>query len=221
MNTTTEELEFTNITRIAGQDEDYACDVILRSDSKRALCVDVPSVVTSKEQQNPTFLAYAGDVQIGNNKSMISLVNASGSTVKVKIREIKIISAQTTAVTGLISTMTLLRCTNHSAGTSLTPQAYDTTDTLSGSVTARTGATISGELAPVIRKWNWSTDEYGVGAQDIESMDHALAELLPGWGYPFGTKPFTLNANEGLTLKQIVNSTVGTFNISIIFTVET
>ena len=35
-----------------------------------------------------------------------------------------------------------------------------------------------------------------------------------------GCKPFTLRANQGLTLKQITNSTVGTFDVIAVFTQE-
>lgn len=172
------------------------------------------------EAEYPTFCACAESVQIGNNKSMISIVNTSGSTVKVKIREIKIINVQTTAVTGVVADFRLLRCVTHSVGTALTPASYDTTDSLSVSITARTGATIGTEGTAVLRRWQWSSDEWGPGAADVEASDHALQALIPGYYTINKTKPITLNANEGVTLKQVTNSTVGTFDIMVVFTQE-
>jgi hypothetical protein len=40
MPTTADELKYSNITRIAGQGEDFSADVAQRSDGKNALCVD-------------------------------------------------------------------------------------------------------------------------------------------------------------------------------------
>jgi hypothetical protein len=172
------------------------------------------------ETELATFVVYAQDIAIGNAKSMVSLVNTSGSTVKVKIREIRVINVQNTAVTGVIADFRLLRCVSHSAGTSLTPSSHDTTDSLNGSVTARTGATIATEGTAVLRRWQWSTDEWGVGAQDVESQDHGVALNNPLYEPISKTKPITLNANEGITIKQVTNSTVGSFDLVLVFTQE-
>lgn len=175
---------------------------------------------TSEEAEFATFNVTAQDVAIGNNKSMISIVNTTGSTVKVKLRSLKIINAQTTAVTGIIANFQLLRCVTHSAGTSLTIAACETSDTLSSSVTARTGATIGTEGTTILRRAKYSTDEWGVGAHDVESNDHILQLGTNLLEVPLKAKPFTLLANEGITLKQITNSAVGSFDIELMFTQE-
>lgn len=170
-----------------------------------------------------TFVVRQSAVAIAKNKSMISLVNASGSAVKLRIQEIWIKNVQTSGVTGIISDFNLNKLTGataHSAGTALTPIAFDSVDTLNGSITARTGATIAGTETTMFR-WLWSTDEWGTGPQDVESMDHTMQNLNPHYRNRGQFKPITLNANEGLSLKQIFNSTVGTFDIEIVFTEET
>lgn len=178
------------------------------------------SSVVISEDSNATFSAYAQGIAIGNNKSMFSLVNASGSTVKIKIHDIKIINVQTTAVTGVIADFRLQRCVGHSAGTSITPDSFDTTNTLNGSVTARTNATITTESAAIIRRALFSTDEWGVGAIDVESYHYPFQLYDSFFKKTDNTKALVLNANEGFTIKQVTNSTVGTFDILVLFTQE-
>jgi hypothetical protein len=175
---------------------------------------------SSQEAEFETFIATAQGVAIGNNKSMISVVNTTGSTVKVKLRSLKIINAQTSAVTGVIADFRLLRCVTHSGGTSITPDACETTDSLSASVTVRTGATIGTEATGVLRRAQYSTDEWGVGSLDVEASDHATQLGINLLDTPLKSKPITLLANQGITLKQITNSTVGSFDIELIFTQE-
>lgn len=174
----------------------------------------------AQEAEFATFIATAQSVAIGNNKSMISVVNTTGSTIKIKLRSLKIITAQTVAVTGVIADFRLLRCVTHSAGTSITPDAYETTDSLSASVTVRTGATIGTEATGILRRIQYSTDEWGPGATDVESLDHIMQLGLNLLDVPLKSKPITLLANQGITLKQITNSAVGTFDIELMFTQE-
>ncbi len=176
--------------------------------------------VTSGGDELATFVVQARDVATGNGKSMLSLVNTTGSTVVIKLRDLKIANVQNTAVTGVVSEFGLYRITSHSAGTSLTPAAFDTNDSLNGSVTARTGATITGEASTVLLHWDWSNDEWGSGAADVESADHALQEVSNLLRQEKQCKPITLRANQGITIKHVTNSTVGLFDIVLVFTQE-
>lgn len=170
----------------------------------------------------PTFTVYGTDLAIGTNKSMMSLVNTTGSTIKVRIREIRLVNTQdVTAVTGVVAEFLLLRCTSHSAGTLITPSAHDSSEAINGSVTARTGATITGEATSNLVRAQWSTDEWGVGTLDQEGFDHGIQVTFPLYTVQPKCRPITLNANEGITLKQITASTVGTFDVVIVFTQET
>lgn len=173
-----------------------------------------------QEQVFPTFIAFAQNIASANNKSMVSLENASGSEKKLKLRDIRIVSMQNTPVTGLVMEFQLRRATSHSGGTSITPLAFDTADTLSGSITARTGATITGESASVFMKWRWSTDEWLQGATDVESFDHTINQTFSTYLTQAKMKPITLNANEALTFKCVTNSTTGLFDFQLLFTEE-
>src|SRR5574343_541229 len=160
-----------------------------------------------------TFSVLVPSVAIANNKSMVSLLNASGSTVTIKLREVKIVNSQTSGVTGVVADFNLLKITGHSGGSSVTPYSHDSSDSLNGSVTALTGSTVSGEGAAIIRRWQWSSDEWGPGPADTESSDHAFQNVLPcHMKQDLNSKPLTLKANEGFSLKQVFNSTAGSFD---------
>lgn len=168
--------------------------------------------------QDPTFVVNAVDVQIANNKSMISLLNNSGSTVIIRLRQIKIINSRVTPLTGVTSDFRLYRITGHSSGTLLTSLPHDTNDSINGSVTARTGATLSGTAANHLYRWQWSSDEWGTGTLDQEGYDHGLQNLLSAYKQLDSSKPIILRAGEGITINHVFNSTNGTFDLSLVFT---
>lgn len=175
---------------------------------------------TVAETELATFTIYGSSIAIGNNKSMVSLLNASGSTVVLKIRDISIINTQTAVATGILADFRLLRCTGHSVGTTITPESHDTDDSLNASFTARTGGTIAGEGTAVYRRWQFSTDEWGAGSLDVESEQHAIGQHLPVYQQSWKGKAFTLRAGQGFTIKQVTNSTVGTFDLILTVTQE-
>lgn len=168
-----------------------------------------------------SFIAWSLSTATANNKSMISVVNTTGSSVVFKLRAIRVINTQNTAVTGVIVDLNAYRCTSHSGGTLLTTATMDTNDTLNSSITVRTGATITGEdtTAPLLHL-DLSTDEWGPGAADVEAMDHTSQSLLYFYQHTPPLKPITLRANQGFTLKCVTNTTTGSFDIQLLFTQE-
>lgn len=183
--------------------------VVLASDQNAAFVV---------VEDYPAFTVTAPAVAIGNNKSMFSLMNDTGSGKILRIREIYIQNSQTGAVTGVIATFALRRITGHSAGTALTPVANDTTDTL-GTVTARTGSTVAGEFAAFLQRWFISSDEWGVGALDVEGLQATFQTHFPAFARrDTEVRPLTIRAGEGITIKCETNSTAGAFDIIVAFT---
>ena len=166
-----------------------------------------------------TFVVFRKAVATANNGSLMSLVNTS-SSVKVRLRDVKIVNARTSAATGVAATFDLLRCTGHSSGTSITPESHDTDDSLDGGVTARTGATISGEGTGILRSWTQSTDEWGTGSLDAEAFDRGIQAHLSAYLAQQKTKPITLRQNQGITLKCVTNTTTGLFDVMFVFTQE-
>lgn len=170
-----------------------------------------------------TFTGVATDIAIGNNKSMFSIVNASGSTVVSRISAIYLVNVQTSAVTGVIGTFELRRITNHSAGTAITAiEKMDSNDTLSSSITLRTNGTVTSESTNLLWRAQFSTDEIAANANlDTSFSSHIFGTMFPVWKRAdFDNKPIILNANEGLTVKFSTNSTAGTFDIMVVFTQE-
>lgn len=182
--------------------------------------LDVNSIEGALSSHATTFSAVARDVAIGNNKSMLSLLNATGSGVTIRIHEIWITNVRTTATTGLVAIFDLFRFTAHSVGTGITPAGMVSTNALNGLVTARTGATITGETTFKYKRWLWSSDEWSSGATDVASFDHALQTIYPVYRHDKSSmlQPLTLLAGEGFHIKQTVNSTYGTFDLCINFT---
>lgn len=167
-----------------------------------------------------TYWALASAVAIGNNKSMISIFNANGSSRICRIREIYLVNTQNAAITGIVGEFRLIRMTGHSAGTDITYDSYDTVDATDVNITVKTNATIAGEATRFLGTWKYSTDEWGVGAADVESFDHSFNAVTPIYRAKPPAKPITIRANQGLTLKHVVNSTAGSFDIGVLFTLE-
>lgn len=176
-------------------------------------------VITGGSAEQATWSALAPAVQIGNNKSMISILNATGTVVVIRLREIWVENVQTTPVTGVTGFFEVHRNTGHSAGTLLTSLPYDTTDTLDANVTVRTGATIAGEAAGVLVRHVWSTDDWSGGTLDGEQYEHGIQASTPFWSRKdISEKPITLRSGQGLTVKFTTNSTNGTFDLTLVFT---
>jgi len=177
--------------------------------------------VEAQEFELATFIATAQGVVLGNGKSLLSLVNASGSTVVARVREIWLSNASTTAITGVVALFEGRRITGHSGGSGVTPLPHDTADSLSGSLSALTGATVAGEAASGLFARRVSSDDWGPGTLDVEGMAQGLFTMGPVWRVAPPLKPIVLRANEGLSFKCATNTTAGSFDVTFVFTQET
>lgn len=169
--------------------------------------------------QPATFVAYSAGVAIGNAKHMISLMNGDGSGVVVRILSVKIINVQTAPVTGIVADFRALRMSSLTGGTAVVSGQCDTADVLSGSVTCATGGSVTGlNTVPLFRRL-WSTDEWGAGGLDTEGLQNGFQNTLPVWHAVENAKPIVLRAGQGLTIQQLTNSTNGSFDLEIVYTV--
>jgi len=150
---------------------------------------------------------------------MISIQNTSPNAA-VKIRSMKIINTQTTAITGIYADFRIQKALSHSSGSVIVPQSFDSLDDIGEDITWRTGATISGSNATPLLRYIWSSDEWNISTAKVESQDHAIATAFPIYQTQIGQKPITIRNREALTITQNTNSTVGTFDIEVIFTKE-
>ena len=165
----------------------------------------------------PTFSVVSPATVVGNNKSMLAIQNTGTSVVR--IREIWVINDRNTAVTGVVGTFEVRRIASFTGGTALTPVSFDTTDSLPAGITSATGGTVATET-DLLMTGNWSTDEWGTGASDTESFDHAIQNTEPFWKQTPNGKALTIRQNQGLHVKFATNSTAGAFNIRLVFTTE-
>lgn len=189
------------------------------SDTALVVAISPNTVAFVKDAEYATFAVVAANIAQANNKSMVSILNAGRSSVVIKIRELHLRNSQVSAVTGVAGNFEFRRFTGHSGGTLITPVTYDTNDVISGSVTARTGASITGE-GDLLARWKWSTDDWGPGKLDQEGLDHTMQSLLPIWKYVPPGKGITLRAGQGIHLKFATNSNKGSWDMRVVFTQE-
>lgn len=179
---------------------------------------DISRRVAEPHTELPTFTVFIDAVAIGNNKSMISLLNTGNKIVT--LREVYIQNNQTSAITGVIAKLGVFGITAHSAGTSLTASSRDTNDSLDGGITIRTGATVT-EVGAVKRRWYISTDEWGTGTLDVEANQAMFLNSFPLYRQEgLQVKGVVLRTNQGISLKCETNSTNGNLDIFAVFTVE-
>lgn len=164
----------------------------------------------------PTYYALADSVAFALNKQLISILNATGSGKILAIKKLFLIDVQTAAVTGVAIRSDFKRMTAHSVGTLITPVAADSTNpSLPAEVTCRTGATVT--EGALLFPLAYSNDEIGATQAFPSSI------LLQGLNFiPEGieTQEIRLRPGEGVTLKQITNSAVGSFSYLIVFTMD-
>ena len=171
-----------------------------------------------------TFCALYDRIVPAANKYMATLFNTS-STRKVVVRRVYRFTEQSTAVTGVLLEQELRFITARTAGTSVTPSAYDTNLALSAGITADTASTSvtegTGNRALITRVYA-STEETLI-AELTTSPEGATAYLqdaqLIFWSKG-DAEGITLRQNQGITVKNITSSTVGRVSYKIEFTDE-
>lgn len=165
-----------------------------------------------------TYYALADAVALAANKQHISILNAAASGVIVKVRKIFPINLQLAAATGVALRFDFKLASAHAGGTSITPVKADSAnDALPAGVTVRTGATSVTESSLL---WPYTCTNDEVGA----TQAFPSAQLMQAMNsIPDGNEiqELTLNQGEGMTVKQITSSTVGSFAWLMVFTTET
>lgn len=212
-----------NLVQING----VAIDVdtgVASSGTQRVILANNQSAIpiTTTGGEEATYTVIAQGAVVGNNKSMLSIYNPTGSGYVLKLREFYIRNSQTTAVTGVAGNFQLFRFAMGSAptgGTAVNIIAHDSDDATPPSMDARTGGTVSGEVAAPLDIMRISTDEWGPGTLDVEANQQSIANYFPARSKRDGLlKPFYARAGEGLHMKFATNSTAGSFDIIFVFT---
>ena len=165
----------------------------------------------------PTYYALADAVTCAQNKQVISILNDTGSGKVVALKKLFIINTQLSTVTGVAIRSDVKRATAHSGGSTITPVAADSTNpAIPAQITVRSAATSVTE-STLLFPLTYTNDELGA------TQAFPTAQLMAGlnW-FPEGAEvqEVRLREGEGLTIKQITNSSVGQFAWLIVFTVD-
>lgn len=165
----------------------------------------------------PTYYALADAVTCAQNKQVISILNDTGSGKVVALKKLFIINTQLSTVTGVALRSDVKRATAHSGGTVVTPASADSANpAIPAQITVRTAATSVTE-STLLFPLTYTNDEVGA------TQAFPTAQLMAGlnW-FPEGAEvqEVRLREGEGLTIKQITNSSVGQFAWLIVFTID-
>lgn len=161
----------------------------------------------------PTYTAWANDVAPAASKHMITLFNAAASGVIVEVYDLRAILLQVAAVTGVTLRWDILKCSAASAGTTITPELFDSgAAALPAGVTVRTNGTVTGgnRLAGYVV----AGEELTTALTNVSGA--VGVDLLPMLKNP-KAKPIVLREGQGITVQNVTSSTVGTFGLSVTF----
>ena len=187
-----------------------------RRQRSRVRGTDIVQEMAVFMHQADTWLALADAVTPAQNAYPISILNGTGSGKVLQLLELRYIPLALTAVTGVgVRFEVHLGLTAHSSGTAITPRKFDSTQSdLPATVTVRTGATITG--GTLLYPFAINNDEIPL---TLINHDFAGLNILPALRDQRAV-PITLRPGEGLGVKQITNSTVGSLGWMCVFTIE-
>lgn len=166
-----------------------------------------------------TFYAVYDRIAPAQNKYLATLFNTS-ATRKVVVYRVWLLNWQAAAVTGVLLETELRKITAQTAGTGVTPVASDSDDTLSAGITANHNSSNVSD-STVWRRAFTASEETKIGALTLENLRSVgNSDLNLIYHKEPGLKGITLRQNQGLSVKQITNSTVGTVSVVIEFSDE-
>lgn len=163
----------------------------------------------------PTYYAMADAVAFAANKQHISIFNNAGSNQVIAIRKMFHINLSLAAVTGVAVRFDVKKTTAQSGGTAITANSADSANPALSGLQIATGATVTeGAILYPITTQN----------DELTAANTAIANYLMQFGNlaleGIEQQEYRLRPGEGMTVKQITSTTVGSFAWLIAFTVE-
>lgn len=169
-----------------------------------------------------TYTVAAVGVAFASNKSLLGMFNAHASRA-LKLYRVWTLNNQTTAVTGVLSSMSLRRISALSGGTALTPVAHDTANTGVDltSITTNTNGAFTNTGDAQLRIWMWSTDEPSVSAATSDELQ-CIVPLNCVWDSTGDTniEPLTSMQTQGAHILQPGSNVVGVLDVFAEFTIS-
>lgn len=160
----------------------------------------------------PTFWFVADRIVPAANKYILDVFNTS-ATIVVRVRRIWIPNWQVAAVVGVFAEGELRRITARTSGTSITPFLNDTTEAVPAGVTGSAASTAVTD-STLLSRWGTWTEE-GITNTQIPStmkLQNWFDETLVYEQGLSGQAPIILRQNQGIALKQITNTAIGTIS---------
>ena len=168
-----------------------------------------------------TFRAVGSGITFASSKHMLSLFNGSGSGAVLSVYRIWVLNNQTSAVTGVFTTLEVRRSTAQSGGTSVTPIKMDTNSSnLAAQVLCAHNATVTAASTDVFTRIGWSNDEAAVTSATNDELEciPALMEILSAGIGNSALEPVVCRETYGITLFHGGSTAVGNMDIVFEFT---
>lgn len=163
---------------------------------------------------DPSWYVWGGSLACAANKHFLSILNTGAQVLHIP--HLRLVNTAVASVTGIGLTFDVKRITACSGGSTITAQIVDTGDTALSSVTILAAPTAVTEGAVLFPRYT-NNDEFGItGAFPTNAIANA-ENLLPD---ELGIRQLTLRQNEGITVKQITSSAVGTLGVFAVITKE-
>lgn len=163
----------------------------------------------------PTFYAYFAPTISASNKVIAAIWNGNATEV-VKLRKGFLIQSTAAAVTGVqVQFDAIRRSTSHSGGTTVTPVAVDTADTLPSSITCASGGPTAGTSAATYFSYFTNNDENLLGSTTNQTLLQMNSIIPEGPEI----KEITLRPSQGFTITHVTNSTITSWGFLMVFTV--
>jgi hypothetical protein len=165
----------------------------------------------------PTFYAWSGAQPFANGKHFLSIFNVLASGKIVRIKKVYVINMQTAAVTGVLFQMDFRKTTAQAAGSAITAVAMDSQDAppAQNVVAIAAGATVTN--GPLLFSQILSNEEAAAAHASPTPMIQAGINWIPEG---VEVKEITIRPGEGFTVQNVTNTTVGSYAVLIVFTVE-
>jgi hypothetical protein len=167
----------------------------------------------------PTYYIWTDPITFAQNKNFLSIFNNQGSGYILRVRALQLINLQTTSISGVVCQFDIHRTTEQNDGTIITPIKADSAnpDFPSGIIVAKEATVVTAEKLwsfvcgndEVAASSTWRYEQYGI---------FGFGGLVPNLP---DTQPLTLRPGDGgITIRQITNTTVGSFGVLAVVTLE-
>lgn len=176
-----------------------------------------PVSITDTSATSPTYFAVFDRISPDANKYMAVLFNTS-ATKKLVVYRINRYNWQMTSVVGQTLEQYLTRISAYTGGTAVTVRSADSADSVPAGITAvHNPASVTEDY--LVRRLFASSEEANLSNSNFYnaiSLDYSVAI----YERTIGTRGLVLRQNEGLAIRNVTSSTVGTVSYIYDFIVE-